>query len=436
MDKPGMNQVDRRAVFSVNLTTLASFTLTIVALLALTASVTQRAQAQTYTVIHNFTGTLQDGAHPYNGLTIKGTTLYGTTANGGASFGTVYQLTPQSSGWVFNLLYSFQGGNDGAYPTARVVPGPNGTLYGTTIEGGPGYGVVFNLTPPANLICGTTRCPWTETPLYQFSGGTDGYGPTSGDLVFDRAGDIYGMTEFGGSTAHGNVYELTPSGGSWTASVLYSFGGGQDGEFPYGGVIFDQAGNLDGTTRQGGGTGCLSSVGCGTVFQLVSSGSSWTENILYRFQGGTDGGFPESGVILDASGNMYGTTSIYGNVACNSGFGCGAVYELALSGGNWTFSTLYDFATGGGGPVAPLIMDSEGNLYGTTLLDGANRFGNVFKLSPAQNGWTYTDLYDFTGGSDGGEPMSNIVFDAQGNLYGTTYEGGTNNLGVVFEITP
>ena len=145
--------------------------------------------------------------------------------------------------------------------------------------------MVFNLKPPTNAICGTTPCAWTETPLYQFTGGTDGYGPTAGDLAFDQTGNIYGVTEFGGSSAHGNVYELTPSGGTWTANVLYSFGGGQDGEFPYSGVTFDQAGNLDGTTRQGGGTGCLSSVGCGTVFQLAQSDSGWTENILYRFQG-------------------------------------------------------------------------------------------------------------------------------------------------------
>lgn len=435
MDQAETNRVDSCILSPATLTTEASATLTFVILLALTVMFTQAARAQTYTVIHNFTGGPQDGSHPYNGLTIRGATLYGTTANGAASYGTVYQLTHPSSGWVFNLLYAFQGGNDGAYPTARVVPGPNGTLYGTTIEGGPGYGVVFNLKPPANAICNTAPCSWTETPLYQFSGGIDGYGPTSGDLVFDQAGDIYGVTEFGGSSAHGNVYELTSSGGTWTANVLYSFGGGQDGEFPYSGVLFDQSGNLDGTTRQGGGTGCLSGVGCGTVFQLVPSDSGWTESQLYKFQGGSDGGFPESGVILDSSGNIYGATSIYGDLTCNSGFGCGAVYELMSSGGTWTFSTLYDFATGGGGPVAPLTMDAAGNLYGTTLLDGANRFGNVFKLSPTQNGWIYTDLYDFTGGSDGGEPMSNIVFDAQGNLYGTTYQGGSNNLGVVFEIT-
>ncbi len=433
MDTAVINRTGSNVLSSA---TLKIFALTFAIVLALPVVVTQAAQAQTYTVIHNFAGGAQDGSHPYNGLTLRGTNLYGTTANGGAGYGTVFELAHQSTGWVFNLLYSFQGGNDGAYPTARVTVGPNGTFYGSTIEGGPGYGVVFNLKPPTNAVCGTTPCGWTETPLYQFTGGADGYGPTSGDLVFDQMGNIYGMTEFGGSSAHGNVYELTPSGGNWTANVLYSFGGGQDGEFPYGGVIFDQAGNLDGTTRQGGGTGCLSNVGCGTVFQLAPSNSGWTEDILYRFQGGSDGGFPESGVILDPTGNLYGTTSIYGDLTCNSGFGCGVAFELMAIGGNWTFSSLYDFATGGGGPVASLTRDAAGNLYGTTLLDGANRFGTVFKLTPSDGGWTYTDLYDFTGGSDGGEPMSNIVLDAQGNVYGTTYQGGANNLGVAFEITP
>jgi uncharacterized repeat protein (TIGR03803 family) len=434
MDQAAINRTNCAVVGSTN---LVGVVLTLVIVLALTVMVPLGATAQTYTVIHNFAGGEQDGSHPYNGLTIKGGTLYGTTANGGASYGTVYELTHPSSGWVFNLLYSFQGANDGAYPTARVVFGPNGTLYGTTIEGGgPGAGVVFNLKPPATVVCGGVPCVWTETPLYQFTGGSDGYGPTSGDLVFDQTGNIYGMTEFGGASADGNVYQLTSSGGSWTANVLYSFSGGQDGEFPYGGVIFDQSGNLDGTTRQGGGTGCLSNVGCGTVFQLTSSNSGWTENLLYRFQGGSDGGFPESGVILDPSGNIYGATSIYGDLSCNSGFGCGAVFELMPSGGNRTFSALYNFMTGGGGPVASLTMDAAGNLYGTTLLDGANRFGNVFKLTPSDGGWIYTDLYDFTGGSDGGEPMSNVVFDAQGNLYGTTYQGGANGLGVAFEITP
>lgn len=430
-------EIKRADSHILSLATLATFALTLIILLALTV-VTQAAHAQTYNVIHNFTGGARDGSHPYSGLAMIEGNLYGTTADGGASYGTVYQLVHQGSGWVFSLIYSFQGGNDGAYPIARVVPGPNGTFYGTTIEGGAGYGVVFNLSLLPISLKGPQDIPnflgsWNETVLYRFTGGSDGYGPTSGDLVFDQTGNIYGMTEFGGTSAHGNVYELTSSG---AVNVLYSFAGGQDGEFPYGGVVFDQSGNLDGTTRQGGGTGCLSHVGCGTVFQLVPPGSGWTENLLHRFQGGSDGGFPESGVIMDPAGNIYGATSIYGNPGCNLGDGCGAVYELASSGASWMFNTLYDFATGGGGPVAPLTRDAAGNLYGTTLLDGANRFGNVFKLSPSGGGWMYTDLYDFTGGSDGGEPMSTVVFDAQGNLYGTTYQGGTNNLGVVFEITP
>ncbi len=296
--------------------------------------------------------------------------------------------------------------------------------------------MVFSLKSAAGILsCGGRLCSWTETPLYEFSGSGDGFGPT-GDLVFDQAGNIYGATSSGGSSNRGTVYELTFSGGTWTENVLYSFAGGQDGQIPIGGVIFDQAGNLYGTTQNGGGFGCYTNTGCGTIFQLVPSDSGWTENQLYSFQGGSDGGFPESGVILDSSGNLYGTTSIYGDPGCNSGYGCGGAYKLSSSGGNWSLNTLYTFAAGYDGPFAPLTMDAAGNLYGTTEGDGAYAFGNVFKLSPTQNGWTYTDLYDFTGGSDGANPESNIAFDAQGNLYGTTFLGGVNNNGVVFEITP
>lgn len=414
-------------------------------LVMLTVGVSQPAQAQTYKVIHNFGG--QDGSHPYAGLTIdKAGNMYGTTASGGAGYGTVFRLVPKGSGWVFNPLYSFHGGNDAAYPAANLVFGPDGSLYGTGLGGGSGCGgigcgAVFSLRPQATA-CKTALCAWAETVVYRFTG-NDAYDPDLGELVFDQAGNIYGVTEFGGSgspypNGEGAVYKLSPSGGGWSESLLYSFRGGEDGEFPYSGVISDEAGNLYGTTRQGGGSGCLDKVGCGTVFQLTQSGSGWTENIIYRFQGSSDGAFPEAGVIFDSAGNLYGTTSTGGNLSCDSGFGCGAVFELAHSGNNWMFSSLYDFPNGSGpgGPVANLTRDADGNLYGTTLSDGAHGQGNIFKLSPSGNGWTYTDVYDFTGGSDGGQPISNVTIDANGNLYGTTYQGGANNLGVVWKIGP
>jgi uncharacterized repeat protein (TIGR03803 family) len=258
--------------------------------------------------------------------------------------------------------------------------------------------------------------------LYRFAnGGADGANPGSGDLIFDQAGNIYGTTTFGGK-GYGVVYELTPSG---TESVLYAFSG-SDGYYPDAGVIFDNAGNLYGTTEDGG----LNMLG--TVFELTYSiGFGWAESFLYSFQNGNDGNQPSAGLIFDPSGNLYGTTSNGG-----SGGG-GTVFELTPSGGGWTYSLLYSF-TGGNqcGPEGTLVMDGAGNLYGTTQCDGAHNKGSVFKLTPSANGWTYTSLHDFTGGSDGGYPLCNVVFDANGSLYGTTYGGGTQGVGVVWEIMP
>ena len=410
--------------------------------LALTLVLAQSARAQTYQVIHNFTGG-KDGLIPETGLTIdKAGNLYGTTIAGGGAgggYGTVFKLTHKNSGWVFTPLYSFAGGNDGADPQARVVFGPDGSLYGTTAEGGggngcggQGCGTVFRLRP-ASTACKTALCPWSETVLYKFTGALDG-GEPYGAVTFDKAGNIYGTTAQGGPQSGncflgscGTVYKLTPANGSWTESVLYSFAGGNDGQWPVGSVIFDGAGNLYGSTNGGGPYG--GSYGYGTVFQLAPSGSGWAENILYAFHGGSDGQAPLDSPILDESGNLYGT-----NAGGGTGGG-GTVYQLTPSNGNWTLTTLYGF-TGSAGPYGGVIMDAAGNLYGTTQLDGAYGQGSAFKLTPSSGSWTYTSLHDFTGGSDGGLPGCTLTFDASGNLYGTTTEGGANQYGVVFEITP
>jgi len=383
----------------------------------------QPAQAQTFNVIHTFTGA-KDGGFPSAGLTLdKGGNLYGTASGGGTGYGTVYQLKHKGSNLVFNPLYSFAGGTDGNGPAARVMFGPNGTLYGTTVGGGNGYGTIFNLRPSPRA-CTTALCPWTETVLYRFTEGAGGW--PVGDLVFDQAGNIYGTTYLPG----GVVYELTPSGGGWTESVLYSFSG-SDGQSPESGLIFDSAGNLYGTTYAGG----LS--GVGTVFEMSPLGGGWTEKVLYSFQGGSDGAAPFAGLIFDPSGNLYGATSNGGQG------GGGTVFKLTPSGGSWTYSLIYSFAGNKYnycGPLGTLVMDGVGNLYGTTYCDGAYGLGNVFKLTPSGNSWTYTSLHDFTFGSDGGAPICNVVFDANGNLYGTTRYGGDNQdcgpCGVVWEITP
>ena len=412
----------------------ATVALALAIALGLTIVVTRSLEAQTFDVLHSFTGG-GDGASPGAGLTMdKGGNFYGTTKNGGANgpngYGTVFKFTHTHSGWALNPLYGFSGGDDGASPGARVIIGADGTLYGTTSYGGGsrcggnGCGTVFNLQPPVDASTNVLT-DWTETVLYQFTGGSDGALPV-GDLIFDQSGNIYGVTAGGGSSQEGTVYELTPSNGNWTESVVWSFTGGNDGGKPAGGVIFDGAGNLYGTTQVGG------SHGYGSVFQFVPAGSSWSQNTLYSFQNGSDGASPTAGLIFDPSGDLYGTT------ASGGPGGGGTVFELTPQrNGTWALTVLYAFGgEAGGGPQADLTMDAAGNLYGTTYEDGAYKYGSVFELVPSNGGWRYSDLHDFTFGSDGAEPVGNVVLDANGNLYGTALAAGGLGYGTVFEITP
>jgi uncharacterized repeat protein (TIGR03803 family) len=404
--------------------------------------VIQPAQAQTYSVLYNFTGG-QDGAAPRAGVTLdQAGNLYGTTSAGAdlggncivdglEGCGTVFQLKHSNSGWLFNPLYIFDW-SDGASPYARVVFGPDGSLYGTTAYGGHrvddchfrGCGVVFKLQPPAT-VCKAVLCPWMETVLFVFRYdlGTGG-NPYYGDLVFNDSGDTFGTTNYS-TYGGGQVFQLTPSDGGWNLSLLFVFGylsTNGTGTLPDSGVIFDGAGNLYGTTPYGG------PYQYGLVYELTPSASGWMEQILYGFQDGSDGGVAAGGVVFDQSGNLYGTTQTGG-----SGGG-GTVYELSPSNGGWTLTTLHSFA-GSLGSFAVLTMDASGNLYGTTFLDGAYGQGNVFELSPSNGSWIYTSLHDFTGGSDGGRPFGQVTLDANGNLYGTASMGGANGNGVVWEIT-
>jgi uncharacterized repeat protein (TIGR03803 family) len=245
-------------------------------LLAVVAA--KSAQTQTYKVIYNFTGG-QDGAFPQAGVTLdKAGNLYGTTSGPGIHGG-VYKLANKSGLWILSPLYNFTGGIDGGTPEAGVVFGPDGTLYGTARSGGDPTcgqcGVVFNLQPPVSA-CKTALCPWRETVLYAFQGGSDGLSPGLGDLVFDQAGAIYGTTTYGGSGCDcGTVYKLTPSGRSWTESVLYRFSD-SGGSAPYGSVIFDRAGNLYSTIS-------LDAHYDGTVFQLTRSNGTWTITTIHGF---------------------------------------------------------------------------------------------------------------------------------------------------------
>jgi uncharacterized repeat protein (TIGR03803 family) len=403
-------------------------------LLSLTVVLKQSSEAQAFTVLHTFTGG-EDGGVPYSGVTMDaGGNLYGTAASDGdRGRGVVFKLTDKSGGWIFTPLYSFAQHNDGAEPWAGVIIGSDGTLYGTTQFGGKyGWGTVFKIRPSAHASP-NTFAPWTETLLFQFLGGLDGRTPATGDLVSDQSGNLFGTTSQGGyplggcfGYGCGIVYELTPSShGVWTENVLYSFTGGSDGGNLWSGVVFDNAGNLYGTAQNFG-------TYYGTVYQLSPKGSAWRENTLYIFQGGADGSNPIGGLILDGQGNLYGTT-IYGGE-----FGCGTVFKLSPSDGGWTETVIYAFSCSGNGygPWSGLVMDATGSLYGTTNDDGAYGLGSVFKLTPSSGGvWTYVDLHDFNGG-DGANPLGGVTLDAKGNLYGTTSAGGAYGLGVVWEITP
>jgi uncharacterized repeat protein (TIGR03803 family) len=394
-------------------------------LLTFFASLIPAAHAQTFSVIHNFTGGPR-GQGSLAGVTIRGNVLYGTTSSYD-NCGTVYQLTHSGSNWLFSTLAPL---NHSCNPMARVVFGPDGHLYGTSGNGGPyDAGTVFKLTPPVGP-CKDAACYWTVKNLHDFGSGTDGRNPELGDLIWDQQGNIYGTTNSGGTSGNGTVYELTPSGNGYTESVLYSFSGAADGANPDAGLVFDNKGNLFGTTVSGGSYD-------GTVFELTYiPGVGWTEHVIYDFPNVDDGGLPVAGLIFDSSGNLYGATSHAG-----SGWG-GTVFELSPSGDTWTFKVLYSFSgqQWDGGPKATLTMDGVGNLYGTTGNDGIYGAGNVFKLINTQNGWVYMSLHDFTGNSDGSGPIGGLAIDSGGTLYGTTVGGGDQNCpggcGVVWMIKP
>jgi uncharacterized repeat protein (TIGR03803 family) len=421
------------------------FVLSAVLVIVLSAAPSQLVQAQTFQVLHTFTGG-PDGNSPRAGVTVdRAGNLYGTAYQGGKltcdapwGCGEIYLLKHAGSNWVFHPLYSFTWGTDGKWPASRIVFGPDGALYGSTYEGGgdqcgdAGCGTVFKVQPPA-AFCRSVSCPWPETVLYAFNGDSDGYWPwAGGDLHFDQSGNIYGTTPYTtyGSNVYGVVYELTRSGSGYTESVLHAFSN-SDGSQPLAGVISDTAGNLYGTTVAGG------LFASGTVFELTYvEGVGWTEIVLHNFTlSGNDGGSPYAGLISDQAGNLYGATYLGGPQ------GGGAVFELSPGSGGWTFNVLYTFTTGGCGPQSSLTMDAAGNLYGATLCGGANHFGSIFKLALVNGAWTYTSLHDFAG-ADGDNPVG-VTLDGSGNLYGATIYGGNysglcqhDGCGVVWEITP
>ena len=367
------------------------------------------------TVLHSFAGGT-DGSYPAAGVIDQAGNIYGTTRYGSASgAGTVFKLTQSGGVWTETVIYSFAGGNDGSSPAASVVMDAAGNLYGTTRLGGPANaGTVFKLSP-----AGTS---WTETVLYAFTGGTDGGAPQAALALHGQA--IYGTTPQGGASANGTVFELKQVNGTWQERVLYSFAGGNsDGAYAYCQPVFDKLGNMYGTTASGGPNQA------GTVFELQPAGKTWTETILHFFTGNSDGSNVDDGVIMDAAGNLYGLTLSGGQ------YTSGTAYELTNSNGTWTEQVLYSFTGGldGGFPSAGLAIDKNGNLFGTAFNGGTNGFGTVFELTPSNSTWTETVLYTFTGGNDGALPLSTLLLKGT-HLLGTTVEGGTAQVGVVFEV--
>jgi uncharacterized repeat protein (TIGR03803 family) len=368
------------------------------------------AQAQTQKVLYNFTGG-HDGQSPQSALTAHAGNLYGTAYSGGLGYGTVFELSPNGGGWTQTVLYAFTGGIDGKYPAyASVVFDSAGNLYGSTLEGGTNNsGVIFELSP--------TGKSWTETVVYSFCSQfecADGEYPTSGPIM-DSAGNIFGASANG-------AFELSPSGGGWNERAIYGYTGVSENSAT---LTMDAAGNLFGiiyihTPR----------VEYSKVFELSPDGSSgWTPTVLTKF-----GGIAANGTLaLDKAGNLYGTT--IGNSKHD-----GTVFKLSIGKkGKWEKKTLHSFQGGmdGDEPWGGIVFDAAGNIYGTTLYGGKHGFGTVFELVPPARNGKYTEkiLWNF-GNKDGAVPVNSLILDDAGNLYGTAMGGGTTGNGVVFEVTP
>jgi len=354
----------------------------------------------TETVLYNFTEA--GGSLPYAGvITDSAGNFYGTTVSGGTSnLGVVYKV---DAAGLETVLHTFAGGADGEAPNAGVIADSVGNLYGTTLHGGSSasLGVVYEIESDG-----------AESVLYSFPPSTDGKSPEAG--FRDSAGNLYGTTSLGGASNQGVIYKVESTG---VEKVLYSFKGAPDGGQPYGGVFADPAGNLYGTSYSGG------AYNQGAIYELTATGQ---ETVLYSFTGVLDGDYPRSGVIRDSAGNLYGTST-----GAGSEISSGAAYKLDTA-GHLTVLHSFTGGTDGGYPYSGLIADSSGDLYGTTSVGGTYGQGTVYKLD--EQGFE-TVLYSFTGGNDGGSPQAGVIRDSSGNLYGTTAYGGNDSSGVLYRLS-
>jgi uncharacterized repeat protein (TIGR03803 family) len=383
-----------------------------------------------FATLYNFTGTSEGGLPQAPVVVGASGELYGTTfLDGTQGFGTVFSLTPPSyanATWTESVLFNFNG-TDGAYPHAGLVIGPGGELYGTTEDGGAyNFGTVFALIPPSS-----PGGRWLETVLYSFTGGNDGAYPYGG-LIRGGKGALYGTTYNGGTNNLGVVFQLIPPSSTsslWTENVLHTFGGPGDGTLPFSGLTYSR-GLLCGTTSGGG------AYGYGTIFSLappISAGGAWTETVNYSFTGASDGAYPMAGLEAGAGGVLYGATF-------SGGTGGGTVFSLTppvSTGTPWALSVLYTFNTLSLPSGSLLFIPGSGTLYGTTSFAGINDDGTIFELRPptvSGGTWTYKVIYSFTG-ANGADPEAGLVLGGNGILYGTTGGGGTALAGTVFALT-
>jgi uncharacterized repeat protein (TIGR03803 family) len=401
--------------------------LTILSLAALSLASTGTASAQTLTTLAGFNGT--DGANPYAGLIADPSgDLFGATVYGGASgYGAMFELPKTSSGYASTptILVSLNGTN-GAITTgtleATLVADAFGNLLGTTYAGGTsGEGTVFE------IVKTSTGYASTPTTLVNFNG-TNGANPFAG-LIADANGDLFGTTYQGGASGDGTVFEIakTSTGYASTATTLVSFNV-TNGANPVGGLMADAGGDLLGTTQLGGASND------GTVFEIAktSTGYASTAATLVSFSG-ANGANPYAGLVADANGDLFGTTNAGG--ASNEG----TVFEIAKTSSGYagTATTLVSFnGENGANPFAGLIVDGHGNLFGTNNAGGPSDYGTVFEVAKTSSGYanTPTVLVNFDG-ANGANPQAGLVADVNGNLFGTTYNGGASGVGTVFELT-
>lgn len=411
-----------------------------------------------FSVLYAFQ-TAADGALPWGVISNPDGKLYGATYYGGLPYGdsygsgTVFELAPNgSSGWTHTVISTFPSG-DGGYLLGGLVSDAAGNLYGTTNSGGSfAEGSVFKLSQ-------SKAGDWKEQLLYSFGPPLVGTAYASGNLVFDNAGNLYGVTRNTGAFRSGTVFRLSPdASGRWTAKVLHEFKpNSTDGYDPWGGVIVDAAGNVYGTTTFGGDqANCVDNpndppVGCGTVFELSPTNSgAWKETILYNFSDSANDGALPRGLAFDLAGNLYGTTTEGGSGACTDvgNLGCGTIFTLTRTNSGWTFTNIYSFQNGTDQayPTSGLTLGSNGSFFGTTWGDGWRCCGSgtVFQLTPGtENTWSLTTIYTFQNPPSANGPEGGVSLDSLGNLYGTTYIGGggncplyTSTCGTVFELSP